>query len=126
MAQMKWWSRPMLKENGLKMEQTEKATNKHERALAYAFSHQMNKIVIVSVMMFFVKWRANSNRCFGQAYYDLSKESWGWNWIEPWIVVYRLEGHVVIRPVVSPRARKREKPRVGVLSNMSKRVGFRK
>ncbi|KAI3804840.1 hypothetical protein L1987_26682 [Smallanthus sonchifolius] len=110
--EMKWWSGPAIKEvNGLKMQQVEKATNKNERALAYAFSHQ---------------WRANSSRCFGQAYYDLSKESWGWNWIEPWIVVYRQEGHVVIRPVVSPRARIREKRRVGVLSNKLKRVDFRK
>ncbi|KAK1431023.1 hypothetical protein QVD17_14215 [Tagetes erecta] len=110
--EMKWWSGPVIKEeNGLKTKQIEKATNKHERALAYAFSHQ---------------WRANSSRCFGQAYCDLSKQSWGWNWTEPWIVVYRLEGHVVIRPVVSPRARIRDKRRVGVLNNKLKRVDFRK
>ncbi|XP_076942536.1 protein IQ-DOMAIN 10-like [Bidens hawaiensis] len=87
----KWWSGPVIKEeNGLKVQQIEKATNNHERALAYAFSHQ---------------WRPNSTRCFGQAYYDLSEESWGWNWTEPRIVVYKLEGHVVIRPIISPRAR---------------------
>ncbi|KAI3755752.1 hypothetical protein L1987_55558 [Smallanthus sonchifolius] len=120
----KWWSGPAIKkENGLMMQQVEKATNKNERALAYAFSHQIE--VVTVVVMVFLKWRANSSRCFGQAYYDLSKESWGWNWIEPWIVVYRLEGHVVIRPVVSPRARIQEKRRVGVLSNKIKRVDFR-
>ncbi|KAK9077465.1 hypothetical protein SSX86_005802 [Deinandra increscens subsp. villosa] len=89
LPQMKWWSGPVTKEeNGWKTQQIGKATN--ERTLAYAFSHQ---------------WRPNSSRCFGQAYYDLSKESWGWSWIEPWIVVYRLEDRVVIRPVVSSRAR---------------------
>ncbi|KVI02243.1 IQ motif, EF-hand binding site-containing protein [Cynara cardunculus var. scolymus] len=58
-----------------------------------------------------LEWRANSNRYFGQAYYDLSKESWGWKWIERWIAVCRCEAHVVVRPVVSPRAGPKPKPK---------------
>ncbi|XP_076908334.1 protein IQ-DOMAIN 10-like isoform X1 [Bidens hawaiensis] len=65
-----------------RMQQREEATNKRERAMAYAFYHQ---------------WRANSNRYFGQAYYDLSKESWGWSWKERWIAVCPWEARVVVR-----------------------------
>lgn len=50
----------------------ETAAAKRERTMAYAFSHQ---------------WRANSNQYFGQSYYDLSKESWGWSWKERWVAV---------------------------------------
>ncbi|KAK1416717.1 hypothetical protein QVD17_25833 [Tagetes erecta] len=71
-----------------KMQQKEEATNKRERAMAYAFSHQ---------------WRASSNRYFGQAYYDISKESWGWSWMERWIAVCPWESRVVARPVIKTR-----------------------
>ncbi|KVI10454.1 IQ motif, EF-hand binding site-containing protein [Cynara cardunculus var. scolymus] len=46
-----------------------------------------------------LEWRANPNRYFGQAYYDLSKESWGWSWKERWIAVCPWEARVVARPV---------------------------
>ncbi|KAL7590926.1 hypothetical protein Lser_V15G35110 [Lactuca serriola] len=65
-----------------RIQQREEATNKRERAMAYAFYHQ---------------WRANSNRYFGQAYFDLSKESWGWSWKERWIAVCPWEARVVAR-----------------------------
>lgn len=65
-----------------RIQQREEATNKRERAMAYAFYHQ---------------WRANSNRYFGQAYYDLSKESWGWSWKERWIAVCPWEARVIAR-----------------------------
>ncbi|GER29189.1 IQ-domain 10 [Striga asiatica] len=32
-----------------------------------------------------LEWRASSNQYFGQSYYDISKESWGWSWKERWI-----------------------------------------
>lgn len=67
-----------------RIQHREEATNKRERAMAYAFYHQ---------------WRANPNRYFGQAYYDLSKESWGWSWKERWIAVCPWEARVVARPV---------------------------
>lgn len=35
----------------------------------------------------FWQWRANTNQYFGQSYYDLSKESWGWSWKERWVAV---------------------------------------
>ncbi|KAA8526781.1 hypothetical protein F0562_008990 [Nyssa sinensis] len=55
-----------------RIQQREEAAVKRERAMAYAFSHQ---------------WRANSSHYFGQAYYDIGKESWGWSWMERWIAV---------------------------------------
>ncbi|CAI9088760.1 OLC1v1023182C1 [Oldenlandia corymbosa var. corymbosa] len=55
-----------------RIQQREVAAVKRERAMAYAFSHQ---------------WRANSSQYFGQAYYDLGKDSWGWSWKERWIAV---------------------------------------
>ncbi|XP_076923519.1 protein IQ-DOMAIN 10-like [Bidens hawaiensis] len=72
-----------------RIQQREEATNKRERAMAYAFSHQ---------------WRASSNRYFGQAYYDISKESWGWSWMERWIAVCPWETRVIARPIASTRA----------------------
>lgn len=33
----------------------------------------------------FMQWRASSNQYFGQSYYDLGKESWGWSWKERWV-----------------------------------------
>ncbi|KAI3716228.1 hypothetical protein L6452_23427 [Arctium lappa] len=74
-----------------KIHHREEASNKRERAMAYAFSHQ---------------WRANSNQSFGQAYYDLSKESWSWSWMERWIAVCPWETRVVARPVVSTQRKK--------------------
>ncbi|XP_009630326.1 protein IQ-DOMAIN 10-like [Nicotiana tomentosiformis] len=64
-----------------KLQQREEAAIKRERAMAYAFSHQ---------------WRANSNRYFGQAYYDLGKDSWGWSWMERWIAIRPWETRVQI------------------------------
>ncbi|CAH1444563.1 unnamed protein product [Lactuca virosa] len=95
--EMKWCDGPktMVETTFRRIQQREEASNKRERALAYAFSHQ---------------WRANSSRYFGQAYYDLSKENWGWKWTERWIAVYRLEAHVVVRPIVSLRTRQPKKP----------------
>ncbi|KAD6794433.1 hypothetical protein E3N88_05400 [Mikania micrantha] len=72
-----------------RIQQREDATNKRERAMAYAFSHQ---------------WRASSNRYFGQAYYDISKESWGWSWMERWIAVCPWEARVVAQSVNPTRA----------------------
>ncbi|KAG5569159.1 hypothetical protein H5410_058925 [Solanum commersonii] len=47
-----------------------------------------------------LEWRANSNQYFGQAYYDLGKESWGWSWMERWIAVRPWETRVQTNPVV--------------------------
>nr|GEV70254.1 hypothetical protein [Tanacetum cinerariifolium] len=85
-----------------KIQQRGEATNKRERAMAYAFSHQ---------------WRANSNRHFGQAYYDLSKESWGWSWMERWIAVCPWETRVVARPIISTRA-----PRASQTNKQGKKI----
>ncbi|GFZ05460.1 hypothetical protein Acr_17g0010320 [Actinidia rufa] len=68
-----------------KIYKREEAAVKRERAMAYAFSHQ---------------WRANSGQCFGQAYYDLGKESWGWSWKERWIAVRPWESRVHTKVIV--------------------------
>ncbi|XP_060209291.1 protein IQ-DOMAIN 10 [Lycium barbarum] len=69
-----------------KLQQKEEAAVKRERAMAYAFSHQ---------------WRANSNQYFGQAYYDLGKESWGWSWMERWVAIRPWETRVQTNPINS-------------------------
>ncbi|XP_051114518.1 protein IQ-DOMAIN 10 isoform X2 [Andrographis paniculata] len=69
--EVEWSGGPETMEEILsRIQQREEAAAKRERAMAYAFSHQ---------------WRANTNNYFGQAYYDLSKEGWGWSWKERWI-----------------------------------------
>nr|XP_043622439.1 protein IQ-DOMAIN 10 [Erigeron canadensis] len=82
-----------------RIQQREEATIKRERAMAYAFYHQ---------------WRANSNRYFGQAYYDLSKESWGWSWKERWIAVCPWEARVVARGAKPCKKTKNGAPKIVV------------
>lgn len=41
-----------------------------------------------------MQWRANTSQYFGQAYYDLSKETWGWSWKERWIAARPWENRV--------------------------------
>lgn len=41
-----------------------------------------------------MQWRANSSHYFGQAYYDLGKDGWGWSWKERWIAVRPWETRV--------------------------------
>ncbi|KAJ9538510.1 hypothetical protein OSB04_031243 [Centaurea solstitialis] len=99
--QVEWCNGPgTIDEVVSKIHQREEASNKRERAMAYAFSHQ---------------WRANSNQCFGQAYYDLSKESWGWSWMERWIAVCPWETRVVARPIVSPQRKKPKGTKMSVV-----------
>ncbi|XAR56491.1 hypothetical protein NMG60_11037007 [Bertholletia excelsa] len=69
--------------------QREEAAVKRERAMAYAFSHQ---------------WRASSGQYFGQAYYDLGKESWGWSWKERWIAVRPWEPRVHSLSIIPNKA----------------------
>ncbi|CAK8535040.1 unnamed protein product [Lathyrus sativus] len=71
-----------------KIHQREEAAIKRERALAYAFSHQ---------------WRPNCNQYFGQASYSLSKESWGWSWMERWVAARPWEVRVQVQ---SPQTKK--------------------
>ncbi|CAK9151678.1 unnamed protein product [Ilex paraguariensis] len=71
-----------------RIQQREEASIKRERAMAYAFSHQ---------------WRANSSPYFGQAYYDLGKESWGWSWMERWIAVRPWETRVNAQQPIVPK-----------------------
>ncbi|CAI8593200.1 unnamed protein product [Vicia faba] len=71
-----------------RIHQREEAAVKRERALAYAFSHQ---------------WRPNCNQYFGQASYSLSKESWGWSWMERWVAARPWEVRVQVQ---SPQTKK--------------------
>ncbi|XP_011098253.1 protein IQ-DOMAIN 1 [Sesamum indicum] len=77
-----------------RIQQREEAAAKRERAMAYAFSHQ---------------WRANSNQYFGQAYYDLSKESWGWSWRERWVAVRPWENRFQTRPSLAKKVEAKHK-----------------
>nr|XP_043627157.1 protein IQ-DOMAIN 10-like [Erigeron canadensis] len=87
--EIEWCNGPeSMDEMANKIQQRGEATNKRERAMAYAFSHQ---------------WRASSSRSFGQAYYHLSKESCGWSWMERWIAVCPWEARVVSRPIFRSR-----------------------
>lgn len=85
-----------------RIQQREEATVKRERAMAYAFSHQ---------------WRANSNLYFGQAYYDLGKEGWGWSWMERWIAVCPWEIRVHAQPTVPKKVNVMQGGNVGKITN---------
>ncbi|KAM7492545.1 hypothetical protein LguiA_035466 [Lonicera macranthoides] len=80
-----------------RIQQREEAIVKRERAMAYAFSHQ---------------WRANTGHYFGQAYYDLGKESWGWSWMERWIAVCPWETRVHIRSIIPKKVPARQGSKV--------------
>ncbi|XP_057795934.1 protein IQ-DOMAIN 10-like [Salvia miltiorrhiza] len=83
--EVEWSSGPETMDEILnRIQQREAAAAKRERTMAYAFSHQ---------------WRANSNQYFGQSYYDLSKESWGWSWKERWVAVRPWEKPCPIKKV---------------------------
>ncbi|KAL3519928.1 hypothetical protein ACH5RR_018077 [Cinchona calisaya] len=62
---------------------TEEAASKRERAMAYAFSHQ---------------WRANTNQNFGWENNELGKTNWGWSWMDCWIAGRPWESQI---PVLS-------------------------
>lgn len=96
-----------------KIQQRETAAAKRERTLAYAFSHQARKhsvnnfnqgfhchVDFVCSYFWWEQWRANSNQYFGQAYYDVSKESWGWSWKERWAAVRPWEKRYQMRPTL--------------------------
>ncbi|KAG8386383.1 hypothetical protein BUALT_Bualt03G0143200 [Buddleja alternifolia] len=88
-VEVEWCGGPETMEEILnRIQQREEASAKRERAMAYAFSHQ---------------WRANSSQYFGQAYYELGKESWGWSWRERWIAVRPWENRVQARPIALPK-----------------------
>ncbi|KAL0328437.1 UNVERIFIED_CONTAM: protein IQ-DOMAIN 1 [Sesamum calycinum] len=71
-----------------RIQQREEAAAKRERAMAYAFSHQA---------------------LFRQAYYDLSKESWGWSWRERWVAVRPWENRFHTRPSLAKKVEAKHK-----------------
>ncbi|XP_059661455.1 protein IQ-DOMAIN 10-like [Cornus florida] len=87
-----------------RIQQREEAAIKRERAMAYAFSHQ---------------WRANSSPYFGQAYYDLGKESWGWSWMERWIAIRPWEARVLAPTVLPKKVQTKQGSKVGKTTNRS-------
>ncbi|KAL1560306.1 protein IQ-DOMAIN 9-like [Salvia divinorum] len=62
-----------------KIHHREEAAVRRERALAYAFTHQ---------------WRANTILSFGPGNKELSKENWGWSWMDRWIAARPWESRV--------------------------------
>ncbi|PWA37336.1 IQ motif, EF-hand binding site [Artemisia annua] len=93
--EVEWTTGPeTLEEVISRIQHREEATYKRERAMAYAFNHY---------------WRPSSNQYFGQAYYDLSKDSWGWSWKERWIAVCPWEARVIARPKQKNKTSKKPK-----------------
>ncbi|PIM99936.1 hypothetical protein CDL12_27565 [Handroanthus impetiginosus] len=106
--EVEWSGGPETMEEILnRIQQREEAAAKRERAMAYAFSHQ---------------WRANTNQYFGQAYYDLSKESWGWSWKERWIAVRPWENRYQTRPSLIKKVETKHKTSEATNSASSKAV----
>lgn len=86
----------------------EEAAVKRERAMAYAFSHQVGQLVLgMSQYLFHLilliitcisyesyQWRANSSQSQLLGNYELSKANWGWSWKERWIAARPWESRV--------------------------------
>ncbi|KAL9257248.1 IQ-DOMAIN 9-like protein [Drosera capensis] len=70
-----------------RIHQREEAAVKRERAMAYAFSHQVGNSSSF--------WRANCSLSQGLDASDLSKSNWGWSWKERWIAARPWENRVV-------------------------------
>ncbi|GFP78640.1 protein iq-domain 1 [Phtheirospermum japonicum] len=87
-----------------RIQQREAAAAKRERAMAYAFSHQ---------------WRASTNQYFGQSYYDLSKESWGWSWKERWVAVRPWENRYQTRPSLVKKVETKHNTKTSDVSNLA-------
>lgn len=76
--------------------QREEAAVKRERAMAYAFSHQVNYEITCLVfsprnwsfshpwVSHWLQWRANPGVNLGQPY-EIGNGNWGWSWMERWI-----------------------------------------
>nr|GEU39188.1 hypothetical protein [Tanacetum cinerariifolium] len=60
-------------------------------------------------LCFSYEWKPSSNQYFGQAYYDLSKDSWGWSWKERWIAVCPWEARVIAWPKQKNKTSKKPK-----------------
>lgn len=119
-----------------KIQQREEATVKRERAMAYAFSHQVNETYIgrfvfyitcdsSNILVFvFLQWRANATQYLGQASFNLGKESWGWSWKERWIAArpweIRAQCHV-IKPIKPAKKPEKSSPNV---TKTSTKPGF--
>ncbi|KAF3788396.1 IQ-DOMAIN 1 protein [Nymphaea thermarum] len=82
-----------------RVHEREAASVKRERALAYAFSHQ-----VVLRSHFFIlcasDWRASNRHSPGKGGYDLRKDDWGWNWTENFLMAWQFENRIT-RPVTS-------------------------
>ncbi|KAI3466067.1 hypothetical protein Pfo_022730 [Paulownia fortunei] len=106
--EVEWSGGPETMEEILnRIQQREAAAAKRERTMAYAFSHQ---------------WRASSNQYFGQSYYDLSKESWGWSWKERWIAVRPWENRYQTRPTLIKKVETKHKTSEATNSASTKAV----
>ncbi|KAK2638877.1 hypothetical protein Ddye_026672 [Dipteronia dyeriana] len=98
-----------------RIQQREEAAVKRERAMAYAFSHQVCLLwkplttvclhnfrfllQFIYVRKCVLQWRANSSQYLGQAYYTICKENWGWSWTERWIAARPWEVRVNVKPI---------------------------
>ncbi|CAI9087330.1 OLC1v1021380C1 [Oldenlandia corymbosa var. corymbosa] len=98
-----------------RIHQREEAAVKRERALAYAFTHQVNRLVDfsfyfplivpneISCRNLLLQWRANSNSNFGVGSNELGKTNWGWSWMDRWIAARPWESRVMLANQSSPK-----------------------
>lgn len=105
-----------------KIHHREEAAVRRERAMAYAFTHQVRQII--ASLDFFstcetknkiqicVQWRANSTPSFGSGNQELSKASWGWSWMDRWIAARPWESRVAA--VDSPKNAQTRQPNKAV------------
>jgi len=97
-----------------RLHQREEAAIKRERAMAYAFSHQVQNLFcslhtkenknLSSYVNVTLQWRPNCSQYFGQASYSLGKESWGWSWTERWVAARPWEVQVRVQPSNTKKA----------------------
>ncbi|KAG4978151.1 hypothetical protein JHK84_037834 [Glycine max] len=91
-----------------RLHQREEAAIKRERAMAYAFSHQVQNLFcslyqyqknqnLTTYVNVILQWRPNCSQYFGQASYSLGKESWGWSWTERWVAARPWEVRVRVQ-----------------------------
>ncbi|KAM7280263.1 hypothetical protein ACFE04_007397 [Oxalis oulophora] len=85
-----------------RIQQREEAAIKRERAMAYAFSHQLRFHgpwrFLIRKGTFSLEWKANNTQYLGQAYYTIGKDKWGWSWKERWIAARPWEVRIHAQP----------------------------
>ena len=118
-----------------KIHQREEAAVKRERAMAYAFSHQVGLLVlgmsqylvlpyptdnhITCIYYESYQWRANSSQSQVLGSYEVSKANWGWSWKERWIAARPWESRISSLSVTPEKAQHKQPSKVEKDKNTS-------